>query len=120
VASETAGMLLWYIADQAAYYHLGAFSPLGYESHAAFALFDVALGELAARGVRWAALGAGAGWQSATADGLTRFKNGWTNNRRTAWFCGRILAPAKYEGVTAERNVGQTSYFPKYRLPEAA
>jgi GNAT acetyltransferase-like protein len=120
VADETVGMLLWYLADQVAYYHLGAFNLLGYESRAAFALFDVALADLAARGVRWATLGAGAGWQSASSDGLARFKNGWTNDRRVAWFCGRILAPAKYEQVTAARKVGTTAYFPEYRLPEAA
>lgn len=120
VANETVGMLLWYVADRVAYYHLGAFSPLGYESRAAFALFDVALGELAARGVRFATLGAGAGWRSASSDGLSRFKNGWTNDRRVAWICGRILAPAKYEQVTAARKVGKTGYFPQYRLPEAA
>jgi hypothetical protein len=120
VANETVGMLLWYIAGEFAYYHLGAFSPLGYESGAAFALFDVALSELAARGVRCATLGAAAGWQSAASDGLSRFKNGWTDGRRTAWFCGRILAPAKYEQAIAARKVGPTGYFPKYRLPEAA
>ena len=92
VGTETVGMLLWYVAEPAAYYHLGAFSPLGYASRAAFALFDVALGELAARGVQLCTLGAGAGWQAAKEDGLSRFKNGWANDRRTAWFCGRILA----------------------------
>ena len=36
VNGETAGMILWYVADAVAYYHLGAFNSLGYESRAAF------------------------------------------------------------------------------------
>jgi hypothetical protein len=120
VGTETVGMLLWYVTEQAAYYHLGAFSALGYSSRAAFALFDVVLGELAARGVQLCTLGAGAGWQAAKADGLSRFKNGWANDHRTAWFCGRILAPAKYERLTAARQLAQADYFPKYRQREAA
>jgi hypothetical protein len=120
VATETVGMLLWYMTEQVAYYHLGAFSPLGYASRAAFALFDVALGDLAAGGIRWAALGGGAGWQAAKEDGLTRFKKGWANDYRTAWFCGRILAPAKYHRLTAARPLAETEYFPKYRRQEAA
>lgn len=120
VDTETVGMILWYVADTVAYYHLGAFSPLGYASRAAFALFDAALGDLAGRGARWAALGSGAGWQVATEDGLARFKNGWANDRRTAWFCGRILAPVKYERLAAARKLHAVDYFPKYRHPEAA
>ena len=60
VKTQTVGMLLWYVADTVAYYHLGAFSPLGYETRAAFALFDLALKDFAASGIRWASLGAGA------------------------------------------------------------
>jgi hypothetical protein len=120
VGKQTVGMLLWYIRDTVAFYHLGAFSPLGYTSRAAFALFDAALGDLACRGVRWAGLGSGAGWQGAADDGLSRFKNGWANDRRTAWFCGRILAPGKYARLISPRTLATTDYFPKYRHPEAA
>jgi hypothetical protein len=120
VGTQTVGMLLWYIRDTVASYHLGAFSPLGYASRAAFALFDASLGDLASRGVRWAGLGAGAGWQGATDDGLSRFKNGWANDRRTAWFCGRILARGKYARLIASRKVTVPDYFPNYRHPEAA
>ena len=108
-------MLLWYVADTVAYYHLGAFSPLGYETRAAFALFDLALKDFAASGIRWASLGAGAGWRASSNDGLTRFKTGWANERRTAWFCGRILAPAEYERLAAARNLIDNECFPKYR-----
>jgi GNAT acetyltransferase-like protein len=116
VKTQTVGMLLWYADDTVAYYHLGAFSPLGYEARAAFALFDVALNEFAARGMRWASLGAGAGWRASSNDGLMRFKSGWAKKSRTAWFCGRILAPAKYEQLAAARNLIDNEYFPKYRV----
>jgi hypothetical protein len=116
---------LWYVRETIAYYHLGAFSPLGYESCAAFALFDVALHDLAKRGVHWANLGGGAGWQAATDDGLARFKQGWANDRRTAWFCGRVLDAARYAGLirpltSVSRTFNASDYFPQYRHPEAA
>jgi hypothetical protein len=120
VEGQTVGMTLWYVADEVAYYHLGAFSPLGYASRAAFALFDAALGDLAGQGVRSALLGSGAGWQAATDDGLARFKDGWANEHRSAWFCGRILAPVKYERLIAARKLHATNYFPGYRQREAA
>jgi Acetyltransferase (GNAT) domain len=120
IASETVGMLLWYAAGPVAYYHLGAFSPRGYASRAAFALFDVALNYWAEQGMHWALLGGGAGWQAVAEDGLARFKNGWANDRRSAWFCGRILAPEKYARLAAARRPLTSDYFPKYRHPEAA
>jgi hypothetical protein len=51
---------------------------------------------------------------------LSRFKNGWANDRRTAWFCGRILARGKYARLIASRKVTVPDYFPNYRHPEAA
>ncbi len=103
VGTQTVGMLLWYVADSVAYYHLGAFSDAGYETRAAFALFDAALNEFASLGLRWALLGGVRGWQVAPNDGLTRFKLGWANQRRTAWFCGLILERNRYEQLTTAR-----------------
>jgi hypothetical protein len=120
VGRETVGMLLWYVQKDVAYYHLGAFSPLGYESRAAFALFEAALGAFAKRGLRNAALGAGAGWHAVADDGLTRFKQGWANDQRTAWFCGRVLRAGAYGRLVATRGIWPTEYFPAYRIPEAA
>jgi hypothetical protein len=115
VKTQTVGMLLWYVADTVAYYHLGAFSPLGYKTRAAFGLFDFALNQFAAAGVRWASLGGAAGSRAVSNDGLTRFKMGWANESRTAWFCGRILAPTTYAQLTAARHLVDNEYFPKYR-----
>lgn len=112
----TVGMTLWYACDERAYYHLAACSPRGYELKAAFALFWRAWEELAAQGVRWVNLGAGAGITNDSQDGLSRFKRGWATTTRTAWLCGRILNPAAYRSLT---NAPASQYFPAYRDPLA-
>jgi len=74
----TVSMLLWYVQGQVCHYHLGASSDLGYELRASFALFWSAIEYLAANGLRWLNLGAGAGVRSDGTDGLSRFKRGWS------------------------------------------
>src|SRR5262249_3264364 len=73
---ETVGITLWYVAQNVAYYHLGAYSARGYDLGASFALFWFAIEHFTSR-VRWLALGAGAGAYADGQDGLTRFKRGW-------------------------------------------
>ncbi len=119
IAGATVAMALWYRDGDVAYYHLGACDPRGYESSAMFALFDVALGHFATWGVRWAQLGGAAGWQVA-GGGLARFKAGWSNERRTAWFCGRVLDRVAYERLLCGRPERPEEFFPGYRRPEAA
>jgi hypothetical protein len=113
----TVGMLLWYAQGEVAYYHLGAYSPRGYELRASFALFSYATEYFAGRGLRWLNLGAGAG-AAGGASGLSRFKEGWSNATRTAYFCGRVLDPEKYREIVAAKGAPPTSYFPAYRLGE--
>ena len=110
----TVGMLLWYEQGNRAYYHLGAYSNRGYEVGASFALFDYALRYFCSRQLKWLNLGAGAGTSNSDS-GLTRFKQGWSNGVRTAYFCGRIFARDKYEQLVAQT---ETDYFPAYRLGE--
>lgn len=111
--SETCGMTLWYVRGDVAYYHLAAYNERGYELRASFALFWHALTQFAKLGIRWAALGAGAGTQ-ASDSGLTRFKRGWATGTRPVYFCGRILQPRAYaELVGRSQNV--QGYFPAYR-----
>jgi hypothetical protein len=111
--NATCGMTLWYVQGDVAYYHLGAYSDRGYESATSFALFWTALTHFASIGVRWAALGAGAG-ATAAESGLTRFKRGWATHTRPAYFCGRILQPAAYAQLSA-RNSSKSEFFPAYR-----
>lgn len=118
--NETVGMTLWYTDREVAYYHLGAYSDLGYETAASFALFWRALEYFSSRPLRWLDLGAGAGIANADrADGLTRFKRGWATGTRTAFFCGRIFDRSKYDEVMKSRNVTAAgNYFPPYRAGE--
>jgi hypothetical protein len=118
---ETVGMTLWYEDGRGvAYYHLGAYSPEGYERRASFALFWRALEHFRAAGLRWLCLGAGAGLSGGEEDGLSRFKRGWSTGQRTAYFCGRVFDRRRYEGLARARGVdpAAAAYFPAYRAGE--
>jgi hypothetical protein len=115
----TVGATLWYVSGDVAYYHLGAYTQRGYALGASFALFARALERFAADGLAWASLGAGAGAQARDDDGLTRFKRGWGTGTRTAYFCGAILQPERYEHLAAAEGAGESRYFPAYRTSEA-
>jgi hypothetical protein len=115
---EVVGMILWYLRDSIAYYHLGAFSEVGYRTCASFGLFSLALDHFASRGLRWLDLGAASGTKDA-ADGLTRFKQGWATGTRPAYFCGRILEPSAYQAMAnAAGPPASIDYFPAYRRGE--
>ena len=114
----TVGMLLWYAQDSRAYYHLGAYSALGYDLRASFALFDYSIEYFTRLGLEWLCLGAGAGTGTNAESGLSRFKQGWSTGTRTAYFCGRIFDQEKYQEIVTARNVPATNYFPAYRLGE--
>ena len=114
-AEGVCGMTLWYVDRGVAYYHLGAYNERGYGQSAAFAIFSTALQRFAEEGVRWAALGAGAGTTAADS-GLTRFKQGWSTETRPAYLCGRILQPEAYARLSAAAPAG-TKFFPAYRAP---
>ncbi len=114
----TVGMLLWYVQGDVAYYHLGAYSERGYELRASFALFSYALEYFAQHGLRYLNLGGGAGTETGGTAGLSRFKAGWANDTRTAYFCGRILDHDRYAELVRASGDPATSYFPAYRLGE--
>lgn len=114
----TVGMLLWYVQENRAYYHLGAYSSTGYSLGASFALFYHAAKHFADRGLEWLDLGAGAGSTTGAETGLSRFKQGWSTGTRTAYFCGRIFDHERYEEIMQSQNVSPTKYFPAYRAGE--
>lgn len=117
--NETVGMTLWYGDREVAYYHLGAYSAMGYELEASFALFWRAIEYFASQRLQWLDLGAGAGLSAGDqSDGLTRFKRGWANGTRTAYLCGRIFDESKYQEAMRIRDVTATNYFPAYRKGE--
>ena len=115
--STIVGMLLWYVRGEVGYYHLGAYSPLGYELHASFPLFWYAIEYFADSGLRWLNLGAGAGVKNDGKDGLSSFKRGWASGTKTAYLCGHICNRDAYHGLVTERGL-TTSYFPAYRHGE--
>ena len=111
---ETVGIILFYVQDDVAYYHLGVYSEKGYETRASYALFANALGYFATR-LRWVNLGAGAGVYCDGNDGLTRFKKGWATGSRTAFICGRIFNRALYDDLCRRRGIVGDDFFPLYR-----
>jgi hypothetical protein len=116
---ETVGMLLWFLIGDIAYYHLGAYSDAGYRLRASYALFSDSIDYFADAGIGWLNLGAGAGTRATEADGLSRFKRGWSSGTRTAYFCGRIFDPERYrEMISRQSGMPGTGFFPAYRHGE--
>jgi hypothetical protein len=115
---QTVGMILWYVHNGVAYYHLGAYTDEGYQFRASFALFRYALDYFSASGLQFVSLGAGAGLGAAADDGLSRFKRGWSTAVRTTYLCGRIFDRERYNHLVRTRSIGDTPYFPAYREGE--
>ena len=114
---ETIGAHLWYVQGDVAYSHLAAASDRGYEAMVFYALYFRACEHFRGR-VRYVDFGAGAGVASGADDGLTRFKRGWANATRMAYFCGRILDRERYAKILAARGLDRERYFPAYRAGE--
>ncbi len=115
---EMVGMILWMVTTETAYYHLAAYSDLGYETKASFALFWHCLEDFAAEGISRAAFGSGAGTVKSS-EGLNRFKAGWSSEVRPAFLCGRILNRLRYLEIVTRYGQNASSYFPAYRTPPA-
>ncbi len=111
------GAQLWYVQGEVAYNHLQASTDEGYAHRAAYALAAAAIEELAGE-VRWLDFGGGVGTTAAGGDGLSAFKRRWATGTRPAYFCGRALDAARYAELSAQRGLGDTSYFPAYRVGE--
>ena len=111
-SGECVGVQLWYVQGEVAFSHLTAASERGYHLACLYAVYETAIQHFRGR-VRWLNLGGGAGLNAAS-DGLTKFKEGWSNGSKTAWLCGRVLNARAYEQLS---NFLQTSYFPAYRQP---
>jgi len=116
VDDEIVGMVLWMVNETTAYYHLAAYSEAGYERKASFAIIWHSLKAFAAEGIHYGALGGGAGTFAAS-EGLSRFKQGWSNETRPAYLCGRILDRDRYAELSAQSGNSGSSYFPAYRAP---
>jgi hypothetical protein len=114
---ETVGMNLWFLQGEVGYFHLGACSQRGYELLASFAMFWSAL-EFFRGQLGWLNLGAGAGVRPQAADGLARFKRGWSPLTRTAYLYRHVLQPRRYAALC--QGLASHDYFPAYRHREIA
>ncbi len=108
------GIVLWYFGKDVAYYHLAAYSNLGYELKASFPLFYKSLQYLRDK-VDFLSLGGGAGLGNDEQDGLTRFKAGWAKESRDVYFCGKILNSKRDRSICEENNQKESRFFPAYR-----
>ena len=116
-AGECVGAQLWFRQGDVAYYHLGAANERGYRCSCSYALYDAAIEHFRGK-VRWLDLGGGAGLNE-KGDGLTRFKQGWSNSTKTAFLCGRILNRRRYNELTTLARAETSSFFPAYRSGES-
>jgi hypothetical protein len=115
----TIGVHLWYLQGQVGYSHLEAVSPIGYRLSVAYALHWFALDWFCNHQVvRWLDLGAGAGSDNKGTDGLSQFKQGWSNSTRPVYFCGRIFDHERYREILETKDISVTDYFPAYREGE--
>ena len=111
------GAQIYFMQDEAVHCHLGAVNEAGYDVGAFYAL-DWYSFEYFAGQARWLDLGAGAGTASDGTDGLSQYKQGWSTDTRTVYFCGRVFDRERYQEITAAKGVGVTTYFPAYREGE--
>lgn len=112
----TVGAHLWYQQGGVVHSHLAAFHEEGYRLMAAYALYQAAIEYFHPR-ADWLNFGAGAGVAENSEDGLTQFKRGWSNDRRQAWFCGRIFNRSAYDALckTLATGADPGGFFPAYR-----
>jgi hypothetical protein len=114
---EPIGAHLWYLRGNVAYSHLVASNVAGYKLMSAYALAWRAIEYFTGK-VQWIDWGAGAGLNTKSADGLTRYKRGWANDTRMAYLCGRIFDLAKYDEISQDKGLAGSPYFPRYRAGE--
>jgi hypothetical protein len=113
---EIIGAIIWLIDGEVGYAHLSAFSPLGYELGAPYALCWTTMQHYA-KSLRWLDFGSGPGL-SQKGDGLTIFKKGWTNEARPVYLCGKVLDKKRYEEISGVKGLSELNYFPAYRAEE--
>lgn len=112
---ELVGIQLWYNHGKIAYTHLSAYSTKGYTLSASYAIRWYSIEYFKDNNLDWLNLGAGAGLNKNGRNGLTKFKEGWSTDKKIAYFCGRIFDKSLYNKIIDEKNIRKTSYFPAYR-----
>ena len=108
---ELASAHIFVTADGYAVSHLAASSQAGYRNGAAYAVNALAIEALTDCEV--INFGGGAGATDDPADGLVRFKKGFSNQIAASWLCGAVLDAEAYRALGAGR--GGDGFFPAYR-----
>jgi hypothetical protein len=112
------GAQLYYCQGDVIHCHLGASNQVGYQVGAIYALDWYSIEYFAGK-ARWLDLGGGAGITSdGILDGLSQYKQRWSTDTRTTYFCGRIFNSKKYSEIVKLKQIPATSYFPSYRKGE--
>lgn len=91
--------------------HLAASAVEGYGTGAAYAVNDIAATALLDCEV--INFGGGAGFNEDPADGLVRFKKGFSNSAAPSYLCGKVLDRAAYDALSA--GFADSGFFPAYR-----
>jgi len=116
---RTIAIHLWISHHRVAYAHLAGHALEAYDLHASYALYWHALQWFHGR-VESVDLGATAGTEDDTGDGLAFFKKGWATEERPGYLCGRVLRTDLYAGLVQARGLKSALHFPAYRAPANA
>ena len=106
-----------YSDSEVCYGHLSGITPVGQKLMASYALYWTEIEYFLGK-ARWLDWGGTAGLKNDGTDGLSQFKQGWSTDTRTAYFCGRIFNRQRYDEITRLSGAADTSYFPAYRMGE--
>ena len=115
IGQELVSCHLWFRYGGHVWSHLAATSALGYETGAAYAVYDYSIRTFSGNVIN---LGGTAGNDDAPDNGLVRFKAGFANRKQQAFLCGVVLDAEAYRSLCDERGPATDNYFPAYRSPQ--
>ena len=99
------------IHNQYAYSHLNAASELSYKLGASYLVYDAFINYFKDNGYAAIDVGGGAGVNE-TSNGMTKFKQGFSNAEKDCYICGKVLNENVYNQLSKDK-VG--AFFPLYR-----
>lgn len=110
-ADGPVAMAVVYVSGEDATLHALTTSPAGEALGARYALVQTIVEDMAGRGLRRLDLG--------SADAEPAFMEGWTQELRPAYRCGRVVDRLAYDELVASAGTRNSAAFPSYRDPAA-
>jgi hypothetical protein len=104
---------IYFIQDHIAYAHLSAFTEIGYDLGAPYAVKGFAMNYFQEK-IQFINFGGSTGKQNER-NGLDEFKKGWSNRVEKSYFCGKVLNKDRYQELNQRRFKNKTDWFPSYR-----